>query len=84
MPGRNVIAPMAALFAARQQEKKMSGDMKRDNALDRRTVLRAGAAAAFAAPLGVFGAQAFPFRAAVPKIDFSEFPICKPRRMRRR
>ena len=32
--------------------------------LDRRTLLRAGAAAAFAAPMGVFGAQAFPFRAA--------------------
>jgi NitT/TauT family transport system substrate-binding protein len=56
----------------------MSTDMKRDNALlDRRTLLRSGAAAAFAAPIGVFGAQAFPFRAAAPNIDFSEFPICK-------
>jgi NitT/TauT family transport system substrate-binding protein len=56
----------------------MSRDMKWDNALlDRRTLLRAGAATAFAAPLGVFGAQAFPFRAATPNIDFSEFPICK-------
>jgi NitT/TauT family transport system substrate-binding protein len=45
--------------------------------LDRRTLLRAGAAAAFAAPMGVFGAQAFPFRAAAPDIDFSQFPICK-------
>src|ERR1700712_5744563 len=45
--------------------------------LDRRTLLRGGAAAAFAAPLGVFGAQAFPFRAATPGIDFSQFPICK-------
>ncbi len=25
----------------------------------------------------MFGAQAFPFRAATPSIDFSEFPICK-------
>jgi len=57
----------------------MSRDAKRDNTLlDRRTLLRAGAAAAFAAPIGVFGAQAFPFRAATtPNIDFSEFPICK-------
>jgi NitT/TauT family transport system substrate-binding protein len=45
--------------------------------LDRRTLLRGGAAAAFAAPLGVFGAQAFPFRAASPSIDFAQFPICK-------
>ena len=30
-----------------------------------------------AAPIGVFGAQAFPFRAATPAIDFSEFPICR-------
>src|SRR5260370_26445322 len=27
--------------------------------------------------MGVIGAQAFPFRAAAPNIDFSEFPICK-------
>ncbi|HEY8336669.1 MAG TPA: ABC transporter substrate-binding protein [Tardiphaga sp.] len=45
--------------------------------LDRRSLLRAGAAAALAAPVGIFGAQAFPFRAATPGIDFSEFPICK-------
>src|SRR3979409_404167 len=56
----------------------MSDDVKQDKALlDRRTLLRAGAAAAFAAPLGVFSAQAFPFRAATPNIDFSEFPICR-------
>jgi NitT/TauT family transport system substrate-binding protein len=56
----------------------MSQDERRDNrGLDRRAVLRAGAAAAFAAPIGVFGAQAFPFRAVTPNIDFSEFPICK-------
>src|SRR3979490_1352627 len=56
----------------------MSEDVKQDKTLlDRRTLLRAGAAAAFAAPMGVFGAQAFPFRAATPSIDFSEFPICK-------
>ncbi len=56
----------------------MSRDAKQDKALlDRRALLRAGAAAAFAAPIGVFRAQAFPFRAATPNIDFSEFPICK-------
>jgi NitT/TauT family transport system substrate-binding protein len=56
----------------------MSEDKKLNSAfLDRRTLLRAGAAAAFAAPIGVFSAQAFPFRAATPNIDFSEFPICK-------
>jgi NitT/TauT family transport system substrate-binding protein len=79
LPGRNVIALRRRRpYAARKQEKKMSRDMKWGNALlDRRTLLRAGATAAFAAPLGVFGAQAFPFRAAAPNIDFSEFPICK-------
>jgi NitT/TauT family transport system substrate-binding protein len=56
----------------------MSKDLKQDNAaLDRRTLLRAAAAAAVAAPMGMFGAQAFPFRPATPGIDFSEFPICK-------
>src|SRR4030088_2599080 len=56
----------------------MSRDAKQDKALlDRRALLRAGSAAAFAAPLGVFGAQAFPFRSATPNIEFSEFPICK-------
>src|SRR5262245_60110381 len=45
--------------------------------LDRRTLLRSGAAAAVAAPLGVIGAQAFPLRAATPAIDYSEFPICR-------
>jgi len=56
----------------------MSRDEKSDRTrLDRRTLLRGGAAAAFAAPLGVFGAQAFPFRAATSGIDFSQFPICK-------
>ncbi len=51
-------------------------DHKRVPVMNRRTLLGAGAAAAFAAPLGVLGAQAFPFRQASP-IDFSEFPICK-------
>jgi sulfonate transport system substrate-binding protein len=61
-----------------EQERLMSKDEKFANrGLDRRALLRAGAAAAFAAPIGVFGAQAFPFRAAPPTIDFSEFPICK-------
>jgi len=44
--------------------------------VDRRTMLRSGAAALVAAPLGVIGAKAFPGRAN-PAIDFSEFPICK-------
>ena len=44
--------------------------------LDRRMLLRSGAAAALAAPLGVIAAQALPFRAA-PDIDFSEIPICR-------
>jgi NitT/TauT family transport system substrate-binding protein len=61
-----------------EKETKMSRDTTQDEGvLNRRTLLRAGAAAAFAAPIGVFGAQAFPFRAAAPDIDFSEFPICK-------
>jgi len=56
----------------------MPNRMKQEKALlDRRTLLRAGAAAAFAAPMGVFGAQAFPFQATAPGIDLSQFPICK-------
>ena len=38
----------------------MSRDVKKSTLLDRRTLMRTGAAAAFAAPIGVFGAQAFP------------------------
>jgi NitT/TauT family transport system substrate-binding protein len=54
----------------------MSNKTDKHALLDRRAVLRGGAAAAMAGPLGVWGAQAFPFRQASP-IDFSEFPICK-------
>ncbi|KWV51817.1 ABC transporter substrate-binding protein [Bradyrhizobium macuxiense] len=54
----------------------MSVDNKK-TVMDRRTLLRAGAAAAFAAPIGTFGAQAFTPRAVAPAIDVSEFPICK-------
>ncbi|WP_315832027.1 ABC transporter substrate-binding protein [Bradyrhizobium prioriisuperbiae] len=52
---------------------------KRDNGslIHRRALLQGAAAAAFAAPIGVFGAQAFPGRSAPANIDFSEFPICK-------
>jgi NitT/TauT family transport system substrate-binding protein len=65
-------------LVAVQQERIMSEDKKLNSAfLDRRTLLRAAAAGALAAPIGVFSAQAFPFRAATPTIDFSEFPICK-------
>jgi NitT/TauT family transport system substrate-binding protein len=62
-----------------QAGEKMSNDSDQNSTarLDRRSLLRGGAAAAFAAPLGVFGAQAFPFRAQTPAIDFSEFPICR-------
>src|SRR5437879_1006609 len=52
-------------------------DRPEPSLLDRRTLLRAGAAAALALPAGVIGAHAFPFRAATPDIDFSQFPICK-------
>ena len=44
----------------------MSRDVKKSALLNRRTLLRTGAAAAFTAPIGVFGAQAFPFSAALP------------------
>src|SRR6201996_7062697 len=53
----------------------MSEDGRRREFLNRRTLLQAGAASVVAAPLGMFGAKAFP--AAPPPIDFSEFPICK-------
>ena len=53
----------------------MSKDAKRNDLLNRRTMLQAGAASALAMPLGVFGAKAFPV--APSRIDFSEFPICK-------
>ena len=45
--------------------------------IDRRTLLQAGLAAAFAGPAGALGAQAFLPRAIVPGIDFSQFPLCK-------
>ena len=44
---------------------------------DRRHLLRAGLAAAFAAPLGALGAQALVPRAIAPAIDFSQFPLCQ-------
>ncbi|WP_027524491.1 ABC transporter substrate-binding protein [Bradyrhizobium sp. Ec3.3] len=44
---------------------------------DRRHLLQAGLAAAFAAPLGALGAQAFAPRAIAPAIDFSQFPLCQ-------
>ena len=55
----------------------MSDERKlRPSGLDRRRLLQAGAAAAFAGPLGALGAQALSLRA-TPPIDFSEFPICR-------
>src|ERR1700735_1767619 len=50
-------------------------DTRRRAFLNRRTLLQAGAASALAAPMGMFGAKAFPV--SPPAIDFSEFPICK-------
>ncbi|WP_448044206.1 ABC transporter substrate-binding protein [Bradyrhizobium liaoningense] len=52
-------------------------DKRGGSALDRRHLLQAGLAAAFAAPLGALGAQAFAPRAFAPAIDFSEFPLCQ-------
>jgi NitT/TauT family transport system substrate-binding protein len=54
----------------------MSDSDDRQAVLNRRHLLRGGAAAAFAAPLGGWGAQSLALRAA-PAIDFSRFPICK-------
>src|SRR6201996_7505915 len=45
--------------------------------IDRRTLLQAGLAAAFAGPAGVLGAQAFSPGSVIPGIDFSQFPLCK-------
>jgi NitT/TauT family transport system substrate-binding protein len=50
--------------------------------LDRRTLLRSGAAAALAAPLGVIGAQALPFRAATPASTSRNFRSAGRRRIR--
>jgi NitT/TauT family transport system substrate-binding protein len=76
-PRQHVVVPMAELCRSKQ-ESKMSRDRGHEKRLlDRRSLLRGGAAAALAAPMGVLGAQAFPFRSATPSIDFSQFPICK-------
>jgi NitT/TauT family transport system substrate-binding protein len=45
--------------------------------LDRRSLLLGSVGAAIAAPLGIFGAQAFPGLSSRAAIDFSEFPICR-------
>ena len=56
----------------------MGNDDKRNGSgLDRRHLLQAGLAAAFAAPLGALGAQAFVPPAPATGIDFSEFPLCR-------
>jgi NitT/TauT family transport system substrate-binding protein len=56
----------------------MSNETKRQaSVLDRRSLLRASAAAAFAAPLGALGAHAFSPGAIAAATDFSQFPICK-------
>jgi NitT/TauT family transport system substrate-binding protein len=58
------------------ENKMPTNERKSKSILDRRSLLQGGAAAAFAAPLGVLGAKAFPARPS-GAIDFSEFPICK-------
>src|SRR6201987_3808542 len=55
----------------------MSNQEHRKRSLDRRTLLRAGLASAFALPAGAIGSQAFAPRAIAPGIDFSQFPICR-------
>ena len=45
--------------------------------LDRRTLLRAGFAAAAALPVGALGARALTPRAIGLGVDFSEFPLCR-------
>ena len=44
--------------------------------MDRRTLLRAGAAAAFAAQIGAYSLQAFAPRTITPPIDLSGLRIC--------
>jgi NitT/TauT family transport system substrate-binding protein len=56
----------------------MDNDNRRGSSLDRRHLLQAGLAAAFAAPLGAFGAaRAFAPQAIAPGVDLSEFPLCR-------
>ncbi|MHC2282260.1 NitT/TauT family transport system substrate-binding protein [Bradyrhizobium diazoefficiens] len=56
----------------------MNNENKRGgSSLDRRHLLQAGLAAAFAAPLGALGAQAFAPQPIGSGIDFSEFPLCR-------
>ena len=55
----------------------MNNDDRRGSRLDRRHLLQAGLAAAFAAPLGALGAQAFVPQVPASGIDFSEFPLCR-------
>ncbi|APO51320.1 ABC transporter substrate-binding protein [Bradyrhizobium diazoefficiens] len=56
----------------------MNNENKRGgSSLDRRHLLQAGLAAAFAAPLGALGAQAFAPPPIGSGIDFSEFPLCR-------
>src|SRR6266700_5577906 len=55
----------------------MGNDNKRGSGFDRRHLLQAGLAAAFAAPLGALGAQAFVPQAPASGVDFAEFPLCR-------
>src|SRR5258708_35029845 len=62
----------------RRNQSPMNNDNKRGgSSLDRRHLLQAGLAAAFAAPLGAIGAQAFAPRAIAPGIHLSGFPLCQ-------
>lgn len=69
-----------ALLFFRRQEHLMSNDIRPLTSaagIDRRQLLRAGATAAAAVPLGVIGAHALPLGGASSLIDFSQFPICR-------
>ncbi|WP_234679856.1 ABC transporter substrate-binding protein [Bradyrhizobium monzae] len=55
----------------------MNNDNKRGSGLDRRHLLQAGLATAFAAPFGALGAQAFVPQAPASGVDLSEFPLCR-------
>src|SRR3954451_14412755 len=54
----------------------MNHETKPGQALSCRRLMQAGAAAAFAVPVGGVSAQAFSLRTA-PPVDLSQFPICK-------
>jgi NitT/TauT family transport system substrate-binding protein len=64
-------------MANQQDPKKNLEKNLKKSPIDRRTLLQAGLAVAFAGPAGALGAQAFSPRTAFQGIDFSEFPLCR-------